>query len=325
MTTSKAHGASIRIFLVDGTPHGLRVVERAGWTGSCLAFARADYAQARARVEVGRTGVYVLVGPDDSGQRAQRVYVGEADEVRVRLDAHQKEKDFWTSGLVLTTTNNSLNKAHVRYLEARLLAVARAVDMASLDNSTAPPVPHLAEAEVADMESYLENALILLPLVGVSVFEAAAPKQVTPVPAAVAGTAPAVPVPSAGTGIGTSLATPGSSGTSLGPSTTYYFKSAGVVAEAVDDAQGFIVRAGALTSGATGALDQSYAQMRANLESQGVLVPHSSGGLELTKDYTFASASAAASVLAGGNRNGRLMWKDKDGRTLRENQEQSVS
>jgi hypothetical protein len=35
------HGTTIRIYLVDGTPQGLRLVDKSGWTGSCLAFARA--------------------------------------------------------------------------------------------------------------------------------------------------------------------------------------------------------------------------------------------------------------------------------------------
>ncbi len=38
-----------------------------------------------------------ITGPDPSGGPSKRVYVGEADEVRVGLDAHQKEKDFWSS------------------------------------------------------------------------------------------------------------------------------------------------------------------------------------------------------------------------------------
>lgn len=59
-------------------------------------------------------GVYVLVGPDPEGHRTDRVYIGEADDIRSRLEAHQKAKDFWTHGYVLTTRDDSLHKAHVR-------------------------------------------------------------------------------------------------------------------------------------------------------------------------------------------------------------------
>ena len=125
MAVQPTRGVTIRIFLVDGTPQGLRLVERMGWTGSFLTFARADYPSARAREEVSQTGAYVLLGPDPEGRRLQRVYVGEGENIRVRLDAHQKEKDFWTQGYVLTTKDDSLNKAHVRYLEARTARAGR--------------------------------------------------------------------------------------------------------------------------------------------------------------------------------------------------------
>ncbi len=82
MASDPARGVTIRIFLVDGTAQGLRLVERMGWTGSFLAFARADFTSARGRDEVSRTGVYVLIGPDDEGRRTQRAYIGEADDIR---------------------------------------------------------------------------------------------------------------------------------------------------------------------------------------------------------------------------------------------------
>lgn len=338
MTQGASRGASIRIFLVDGTPHGPRVVERAGWTGSCLAFARADYSQTRSRPEVGRTGVYVLIGPDPSALRSQRVYVGEADEVRARLDSHQKEKDFWTQGLVLSTTNRSLNKAHVRYLEARLLAIARTADVAALDNGTAPPTPHLSEAEVADMEAYLENALILFPLVGVNVFEATVRRGGKAVASASTATLPVPSAPNTATDGRALQGVAGEgphkqaepvrgvySGVGALTSSTYFLASAEVRAEAQDDAAGFIVQSGATTSASMGVLDRGYAQLRARLEAQGLLVTDGAGNLQLIRSYTFDSPSAAASVLAGGNRNGRVAWKDAAGRTLRENQERSAT
>src|SRR5690606_22692549 len=83
--------------------------------------------------------------------------VGEADVVRKRLDAHQSQKDFWTEGFVLTSSDLSLNKAHVRYLEARLIAIATQVDAASFDNQPAPEPAHLDEPGVADMERFLAH------------------------------------------------------------------------------------------------------------------------------------------------------------------------
>ena len=150
-------GTTIRIFLVDGVPQGVRVVDRTGWTGACLAFSRADYVRARQRDEVTTAGVYVLTGPDPERSDVERVYVGEADEVRARLDQHQREKDFWTAAYVFVSKDRSLNKAHVRYLEARLVTLAREAGRAVLENSTAPQYRGLSEAETADMDAYLDD------------------------------------------------------------------------------------------------------------------------------------------------------------------------
>jgi len=40
----------------------------------------------------------------------------------------------------------------------------------------------------------------------------------------------------------------------------------------------------------------------------------------VVQDYTFDSPSTAAGVLLGRSANGRELWKDETGRTLKENQ-----
>lgn len=91
MTAAK--GFSVRIFIPSGEPEGLRIVEKSNWTEQGLVFPRAQYAEARKRPELGRTGVYILWGPGESGQ-LPRVYVGEGDVVQPRLDQHARQKDF---------------------------------------------------------------------------------------------------------------------------------------------------------------------------------------------------------------------------------------
>lgn len=323
MIKPESRGATIRIFLVDGTPQGLRVVERLGWTGSCLAFARADFVEARARPEAFRTGVYVLLGPDPDGLRTQRVYVGEADEVRTRLDAHQINKDFWTHGFILSTKDESLNKAHVRYLESRLLDIARAVDNASLENGTAPPTPRLSEPEVAEMEAYLEEALTLFPLVGVNVFdliEDVATPSVTPdlEDAEKPAEEPEAP----------GLANDQEEAEPVKPAdgfTKFYLASPFTEAEGRDDSRGFLVYEGARAREETKVMLPGYKQLRDRLIEEKALVPDTPGQLRLTKSVVFDSPSAAASVLSGGSKNGRTEWKDAEGKTLKQHQEQSTS
>ena len=54
------------------------------------------------------------------------LYVGEGAPICPKLASHYAQKDFWTRAIGFTTTAKQLNKAHVQFLESRLIALARA-------------------------------------------------------------------------------------------------------------------------------------------------------------------------------------------------------
>ena len=143
------HGFSIRIFVPGAAFEGLRVIEKSNWVGLGLVCPRATFNAAKKRPEFGRTGVYVLVGPGIDSD-LQQIYVGEGDPVLDRLESHALKKDFWTSLFVFTSKDTNLNKAHVQYLEARLLELAREARRCTLDNKNEPQPPSLSEADQAD-------------------------------------------------------------------------------------------------------------------------------------------------------------------------------
>jgi hypothetical protein len=102
------------------------------------------------------------------------LYVGEGDPILPRLQDHQAKKDFWTRAIGFTTTTaGQLNKAHVQFLESRLIALARAAKRMPLDNANQPSEPSLSEADRADMEVFLGHMLGMLPVLGVHAFEQA--------------------------------------------------------------------------------------------------------------------------------------------------------
>ena len=279
---------SLRIFVADGDPDGLRIVDKSNWIGKALVFPRALLPQVKARPELAQTGVYLLLGPRPDGE-GDMLYVGEGDPIRPRLESHYAQKDFWTRAIGFTTTTaGQLNKAHVQFLESRLIALAKAAKRLPLDNANQPAEPSLSEADRADMDVFLGHMLGLLPVLGVHAFEQA-PKA----PAAKAG-----------------------------PVLTC--KGKGVQATGYEDSQGFVVRAG---SQAVADTVPSMAQhvrgmfdLRQELISNGVLALQ--GALfQFTQDYTFSAPSTAAAVVLGRSANGRVEWKAADGRTLKELQE----
>jgi hypothetical protein len=166
---------TIRVFVPDGNPEGVRLIDRMNWTGIGVAFPRARWSEVKLRPEMQRTGVYVLVGYRAEDDDLPTLYIGQADGVRGRIDSHVQNKDFWDWGIVFVSTSGGLNRAHVTWLEYALLKRAADARRCHLDNGNAPQEPVLSEAEKADTQGFLKEILQILPLVGLRAFEFAKP------------------------------------------------------------------------------------------------------------------------------------------------------
>jgi hypothetical protein len=165
-----ATGRSLKLYLVDGSATGIVTVEIGNWSGHILFSPRTRIETALARAEVSRTGVYILIGPDDEDQGQQKIYVGEADELKSRIISHNKEKEFWDRFVSISSKDMNLTKAHVKYLEGRLLDFAHESAKVSVDNKTNPSFDKLPEADISDMESFLEEVRLALPVLGIDFF-----------------------------------------------------------------------------------------------------------------------------------------------------------
>ena len=285
---------SIKLFLADGTPDGLRIVEKSNWTGVGLVCTRSQYPNIRNRKEFQSAGVYVLVGPGETV--LPRVYIGEAEVLRKRLDNHHQNNEFWTRFVAFTSRDGNLNKAHVRYLEARMIALAKAAKRAEIANGTAPPNPSLSEAETADVESFLGDMLLIFPLLEVNAF------QLSGTPTTLPQNVTAGPVAAS-----LHLTGPRAQGTGA------------------DTPEGFIVKAGSKArAAAVPSIHKWLVDLRETLLAQGILSPQGDQ-LVFAQDYAFDSPSSAAGVLLGRTANGRTEWKTADGKTLKELQVASVA
>jgi len=161
---------TIRIFVPDGDPEGIRLIDRMNWTGLGVVFPRIKWTDVRHRDELRRTGVYILVGyiQDDD---LPTIYIGQADGVRGRIETHYGAKDFWDWGIVFVSNSAGLNRAHVTWLEFALVKRATEAKRCHLDNGNAPQEPALSEAEKADTRAFFRELLQILPLVGLHCFE----------------------------------------------------------------------------------------------------------------------------------------------------------
>lgn len=284
---------SIKIFLVDGTPDGLRIVEKSNWTGVGLVCTRSQYGSVRTRPEFQAAGAYVLIGPGESV--FPRIYVGEAEVLRKRLDTHHQTLEFWTRFVAFTSRDGNINKAHVRYLEARLIALAKAAKRAEVTNATAPPNPFLSEAETADIESFLRDMLLLFPVLEVDAFKVSGAPQ------------PSV------TAIAAPVAAP------------LHVSGPSAQATGADTPEGFIVKAGSTArANPVASIHKWLVDIRDALVAQGILIPQGDHFL-FTQDYAFDSPTSAAGVVLGRSANGRVEWKTANGQTLKELQIASLA
>jgi hypothetical protein len=284
-------GRSIRLFLVDGTPTGLLTAEIPNWTGHILVAPRIRIQEALMRPEALKTGVYLLIG-EEAGRSI--VYVGEGDCIADRVKKHAKDedKDFWERVCLITSKDVNLTKAHVRYLESRLVQIISENGRARLVNGNEPPAGSLPEADLSDMEFFLFQLQILLPTVGMDFLRT---KSIISTPTLGVTALYAVPISAQRVLL------------------TMVHKSSGVDGRAVDDDGEIVVLKGSTGTGSIFKVNQ-YAHLRQQLLNEGKLESLPGGGIRFLDDVPFRSPSAAAAVLnnrnSSGHANGKLKRPD---------------
>lgn len=273
---------TIKLILPHGDAKRLRVCEIPGWSGRALAAPRTEFEDLLNRKEAEQSGVYFLFG-SDSKRGDPVVYIGEAEVIRDRLKQH-RVRDF-NSAVIFVSTDESLTKAHVRYLENRLLQEAKNADRYQLGNLNSSNAK-LPESDRGDMEVYLSRIRLVLPVLGWDLF--------TPVSGSIA---------------------------SASSQKELLFKTKGAVAHGKRTDNGFVVfksSTACLELEPSAKTQHPYVvRLRTKLDQDGTLV-RKNDLLEFAKDSEFDSPSAAASVVLGGGVNGLTAWKDQHGITLKE-------
>ena len=296
---STAKGRTLKLFLVDGEPNGLLTAEIMNWIGHVITGPRSRLGELILRPEGKRTGVYFLIGPDKGSGIGSQVYIGETDDIAQRLTSHNRPeekggRDFWEKVCVVTSKDANLTKGHVKYLESRLIRIAQQATRSELLNSTNPGYDNLPEADRSDMEFFLEQIRILLPVLGID-FLRQTPK-----------TTPTRNESAQATVLNPQFAmtTPQVSPIFLGN-----LKKHEITAKGQEINGEFVVFKGSRTRFDWEGADGTYKPLFRELVRIGVLGPTSDPRhREFTRDYAFSSPSAAAAVVTGRPANGRTHW-----------------
>ncbi len=270
-------GKTIRIYLANGKPSGVKIAEIINWTGRVFVCPKANLDKLARQEDVKRPGIYVLVGDDPEHLSKQRVYIGETDNVFTRLKNHlDEDQDYWTQTVVIVSKDENLTKAHVGYLESRLIELAEQTDYAFIENKKGSSPNPLPQPDIDNMEYFLEQLKIILPILG---FNFLKPRQKI--------------------NLDQKFSSP-----------TFILESVGAKAKAKEIDEEFIVlkRSTARIKGAESW--ESYVDLREQLVEENKLsLSEEEGYYIFTENVAFNSPSAAAAVICATNINGPITWK----------------
>lgn len=268
---------TIQIFLPDGSPTSIREAEITNRLVKAVLFPRNKMQEVSSREAVHYTGVYFLFGTDEEGVKP-KVYIGEGENCYKRIQSHNRNKDFWTHCIVITTKTDEYTKTDGKYLEHYCLHHAEKIGRYKTDNDTGSKKPSIPESREYDLLDNFETAKILLATLGYPIFE--------------------------------------EKRKSTEKSKGYILSGTGIKAHGDLTDEGFIVLKGSQAKADTVPSCHKYLlDIREQLQEQGVLNMENET-LIFEQDYIFNSPSTAGGVILGRSTNGWTKWKNIEGKTL---------
>ena len=104
-------------------------------------------------------GIYLLIGDDTDGGFDEQVYVGQTERSTSASDGTNRTT-VWSSGRrswCLYQRMGSLIRAHILYIESRLLDHADIAGRVRVVSTTRPPAPALSENTRVEAEGFLSD------------------------------------------------------------------------------------------------------------------------------------------------------------------------
>ena len=264
-----SHGKKITLYLIDGESSGRIMCDLSNWTGQAYKIPRSMVIKSSDRADLANTGVYILFGKNELGDNM--AYIGEAEHIYDRLKQHVASKDFWQEAIAFISKDNNLNKAHAKYLECRLYELAKSANRYVLDNSSKPTKSTISEPDIAEMEEFIENLMLLTGTMGHKIFT------------------PRVNLDKSAVNILT-------------------IERKGLHAKGMQTEDGFMVLSGSTISPQLKTVSKSVEALRQKYVDEGVIY-QTDNEARLTKDVLFTSPSLAAVMVLGVSANGLKEWK----------------
>ncbi len=277
----------------------LKMAEASNWDGVAYIGKRKHISYLAKIEQLQNPGVYFLLGNNNTtGEKT--LYIGETENITNRLQTHScdKKKEWFEDFIIFTSKKGDLNKAHVKYIEAVFIELAKEnLTTINLDNSVTSHSKKdgkLQAFDLAKAEGFQEKMIFILNNLGLIDFvKTNKEKQ------------------------------------EIKQKNIFYLpltqnridKSGNIVtAKMVITENGYMVLKGSYVESeerAPSFKKHIYYKIRKKLENDNLFVKSDIEGLWITKeDIPFNSCSAAAATIKNRATNGRTEWKLSDGTTL---------
>lgn len=286
-------GKKLTVYMIDGTAYGPRLSEIGNWVGKAIYSPRASVNKIMNRPEFDNPGIYCLKGDPTDDAFDEKIYIGEAENIKSRLKQHLSDpnKDF-KELIFFVSKDELLTKTQIRYLESRLVQLSLAAKTAQIDNGNSPSLPTLHEADISDMEYFLEQIKLILPVMGFKFL--------------ISSTADQKPI---------------ETNEESKVHETYFIKTRTFKATMTETDQGYIVAKGSeAKKSLSNSCTETYINMRRKLVETKIMVENDDK-LIFAEDAVFNSPSAASNMVLGRNSNGFTEWVNEKGLTFKEVQE----
>jgi len=153
----------VKLLLTDGTLEGQIDIIDEDSICELLSSPRNQIEIFLQKPETDASGIYLLLSQN-------KVYVGQAANLKSRINQHIIGKNWWERVVILTTKDNSFDHADIDYLESVFIEKSFNRDTLDSENKNKGITQKINKFRQPILDKYVQEALFLLQLIGVTVF-----------------------------------------------------------------------------------------------------------------------------------------------------------
>ena len=156
MATSK----KLEIIYHNGQPDGIRSIRRHLSTMTTYVIPRPLLSEAKKITGINRHGIYYLINENDENKIAQ-IYIGQTRNGVLRLDDHNRSKDFWNKAIMFLADNKTFSLDMISGLEEYAIMKAHESNRYKVENSVKPKY-EIDEYDLPSIEEVYEEIQFIM-------------------------------------------------------------------------------------------------------------------------------------------------------------------